>query len=1139
MFNWRYGVSLPGVVGLVLYAGVVLAEPAVETTGSSALSAETSAILSLVPADDESKGFAQAQALLKRGPQAIMEVLAQLRPPKVGGDAQARFMVGSLTWFTGKPGNEKQRQVYVKTLIDGAQKAEDVEVKRFLLEQLAIAGKAEAVAPLTEYLENEQLSDSAVRAIVATKQPDVAKVLTAALPKLKGRARVSAAYALGDLRAKAAVPELEKLARSDNHNVASAALYALAHIGVESADALIADAISKTTSTVEPGRFASWRLVNARQLAKAGEREKAIELCRKIMNEAKAAQDEHIQIMALTALADISGKNAVTELVATTNDENYHVRKAALQYSVGMEGPEITRAWVKQLDNASTQSQAEIIDMLGQRKDRSALEAIRKALKSEHAEIRSEAITATARLGGETVLPDLVAHLSTTEKADIDAVRAELLQIDAKNWGAAVAAGLAKSSEPARVMLLDVLATRNAQDQKEAVYAQVNDESREVRVAAIKALGEIADQADLPRLLQLLLNAKAATERTAAQRVVASVAGRATDAAGAVRTLLEAYESATPKNKELLLPALAQLGGQQALDVVTRETSSTEPAVQLAAVRALSEATDQLAAPELLRILQESSDETHQVLAGRGYIRLIGASKAKGDEKVESLRAAMKLVKGADEKKQAIASLADIHTTSSLRLLSEFFGNPELKSEAAVSAAKAGMRFQGGRNGLDSPDALEILLAAYRLLPKGDLNKDLEKHLHRAGYDIETNQPKAGDDGFVQLFNGKDLSGWVGGVDGYKVEDGAIVSIEKKGGKLFTTKQYDDFDFRFEFKLTPGANNGLGIRSPLSGDPAFAGIELQILDDTHQKHKNLKPYQMHGSVYGVKPATQGHLKPAGEWNEQQVVARDGKITVTLNGTVILDTNVWDASTTETVDGAEHPGLHRRQGHISFLGHGDRVDFRNIRIRELINEVPEGYTALFNGKDLDGWKGLVGNPLRRAEMSPDQLAKAQQTADDEMRENWKVVNGILAFDGTGSHLCTTKDYGDFEMLVDWKIGPNGDSGVYLRGTPQVQIWDPVVWEIGSGGLYNNQKTTSSPLVMADHPIGEWNTFRIKMEGENVTVHLNDKLVVDNLPLENFWDRTKPLFPTGQIELQTHGSPVYFRNVFIKETKPAAQ
>ena len=204
-----------------------------------------------------------------------------------------------------------------------------------------------------------------------------------------------------------------------------------------------------------------------------------------------------------------------------------------------------------------------------------------------------------------------------------------------------------------------------------------------------------------------------------------------------------------------------------------------------------------------------------------------------------------------------------------------------------------------------------------------------------------------------------------------------------------------------------------------------------------------------------------------------------------------------------------------------------------------NVPPPGYVALFNGRDLAGWKGLVmpdKGPPGRARLSPDELTKLQAVADKEMRDHWSAVDGTLVFDGKGQSLCTAKDYGDVELLVDWKILPLGDSGIYLRGTPQVQIWDPAspsAGGLGSGGLYNNQKNPKDPLTKADKPVGQWNSFWIKMVGDRVTVKLNDTLVVDNVVLENYWQRDQPLPATGQIELQNHGNTLYFKNIYVKE------
>ena len=219
--------------------------------------------------------------------------------------------------------------------------------------------------------------------------------------------------------------------------------------------------------------------------------------------------------------------------------------------------------------------------------------------------------------------------------------------------------------------------------------------------------------------------------------------------------------------------------------------------------------------------------------------------------------------------------------------------------------------------------------------------------------------------------------------------------------------------------------------------------------------------------------------------------------------------------------------------------GSEKDYDREMINKYLNAMPsdKGFVPMFDGKTLDGWQGLVLNPIARAKMKPQKLAEEQAKADKKVPLNWSVKDGCIIFNGQGDNLCSKKEYGDFEMLVDWKISKKGDSGIYLRGTPQVQIWDTsrteVGAQVGSGGLYNNQKNPSKPLLVADNPVGDWNTFRILMTGEKVSVWLNGYLVVDNVTLENYWDSSIPIFPKGPIELQAHGTDLQFRDIYVRE------
>jgi hypothetical protein len=393
------------------------------------------------------------------------------------------------------------------------------------------------------------------------------------------------------------------------------------------------------------------------------------------------------------------------------------------------------------------------------------------------------------------------------------------------------------------------------------------------------------------------------------------------------------------------------------------------------------------------------------------------------------------------------------------------------------------------------------------------------------------------------LFNGTDLSGWKG--EGYVVEDGAIVCTPQ-GKNLISEATFSSYILDFEFKLPPGGNNGLGIHYPGSGDGAYTGLELQILDNTAPKYKDLKDTQFHGSLYTMAPAKKSGLKPVGQWNRQRVSVLGSMIIVELNGETILRANLDDLSRLHP----KHEGVKRRAGHIAWLGHGDRVAFRNIQITELpptanVDGVKAaGFTQIFNGKTLAGWKH-----------------------DPAATTEWIARDGILKHTGKLGEprdLWTEKDYANFTLAFDWrwsgrgpqkfqplvladgnhKIGDDGkpvmveieelDSGIFLRGQAksQINLWN---WPIGSGEIYGYRtdkampaevKAQVTPKTHADSPVGEWNHTMITLIGDRVTVSLNGRVVIDNAQLPGVPAR-------GPLGLQHHGSAIDFANFWIKE------
>ena len=213
------------------------------------------------------------------------------------------------------------------------------------------------------------------------------------------------------------------------------------------------------------------------------------------------------------------------------------------------------------------------------------------------------------------------------------------------------------------------------------------------------------------------------------------------------------------------------------------------------------------------------------------------------------------------------------------------------------------------------------------------------------------------------------------------------------------------------------------------------------------------------------------------------------------------------------------------------------------VDRLTADAPPGFVSIFNGENLDGWTARPHfSPIKFAEMSDEERAAKSEQWMADAREHWSVENGELVNDGKGAYLVTEKDYRDYELLIEYKTVARADSGIYLKGTPQVQIWDytdPKKFDkgadLGSGGLWNNSAGAAGkdPFVLADRPFGKWNRFRIRQVGARTTVWLNDLMVVDHATMENFWDRESPLFVSGPIELQTHGGEIRWRNLYVRE------
>jgi hypothetical protein len=437
----------------------------------------------------------------------------------------------------------------------------------------------------------------------------------------------------------------------------------------------------------------------------------------------------------------------------------------------------------------------------------------------------------------------------------------------------------------------------------------------------------------------------------------------------------------------------------------------------------------------------------------------------------------------------------------------------------------------------------------------------------------------ADEPGFVPLFNGKDLSGWVPcniAPETFAVRDGMMVTTGSPVGTIRTEKMYENFIIDFEWRhMKPGGNSGLFVWAdglPVAGSPFSRGIEVQILDPGFNAKGKNEWYSTHGDIFPVNGAAltlagrispngkrsfpmEERTKPSPQWNHYRLVANNGDLSLSVNGKEV------------TVAKAASP----RQGYLMLESEGGEAHFRNLRIKELPSTDPrpeeianeaEGFVPLFTGLDLRGWKVPEGD-----------------------NGHWKVVNQVIDYDAQSESpardksLWSDREFGDFQLVVDWRIkstpymnprvynvlpdgseelGPDGnpepypqpdsDSGIYLRGMGkyQVNIW---CWPVGSGEMYGVRRDASlpaevragaTPQVQADNPVGQWNRFDITVRGSTVKVLLNGKLVLPGVTIPGLPER-------GPIALQHHGSQkddqwtsppslLQFRNVFVRELEP---
>lgn len=689
-------------------------------------------LLSKMPAQSVAEGQQLAAELLRRGPAAIRAVCAKVIDPAQGGDlkanAQARYLLHGLATYCSRPDAAAERKACTRALLDVMAGEKRPEVKKFLIRQLQLAGTDDAVPALAKLLGDDAYAEPATQALLAIRTPAANGALLKALPAARGARRVALIRALGRRRVQAAAPQILKDAASQDTTARLVALYALANIGDPAAASVLAKA-ADAKPLFERNKATSFYLLFARRLAEDGRKNDCAAICRGLIKSRTAPRERHVVSAALDTLVKGLGAEALTDLMAAVDSPDKFIRAAALRLSDSLAGEAVTTQLTQRLKQAAPPVRVELVETLGRRGDRTALPAVLDAMNDADKTVRIAAVAAAARLGGKDVLAPLLAKLDTAQGDEGKAVQRAIVALPGDEVSATIAKAVPTASVPARAALLDILAGRQAKAHLDTVVKATGDKDAGVRVAAISAMGVLADAAAMPQLVELLLGAESNRERTAALRVLVGLASKIGDAETRADPVLAALGASQGEKRARLLQALSRIGGKKALAAIVTDTKSADAPVQDGAIRALADWQDAGAAPELLNIVRGAQKLPHQVIALRGYVRIVGAAKLSAGQKIRMYKDALAAAKRPQEKKLVLGGLGGVRAPGSVKAVAAYLDDKDLAEDAAATIVRIACPQRRRDKGLRGPDVAAALQKVVAVTKNPALRKKAKEHL--------------------------------------------------------------------------------------------------------------------------------------------------------------------------------------------------------------------------------------------------------------------------------------------------------------------------------------------------------------------------------------------------------------------------
>lgn len=881
--------------------------------------------------------------LLGTGSFAVTQLASQLLPAAQGQNSRVEYALDGLVNYTSANATPEQRAAVCEGLASAFASCSDTPNRVFLLSLLSRVSRPDDAKVFVDAITDPELTEIAQSGLILTPGTDelVATMVAEGKLPLTVLARLAGAKKLSQCESVLT----DRLKTADSQE-ATAIYKALALIGTTKSIPTLAKAAAKENYSGFPTDATPSYVELLNRLSNDPASKKNVAAAAsKLMNK---KIDSHVRSGALTALFNARGTDAAPALYKALRDNDRQYRVAALRASTPWCNPQIIKnvAAIALNDKTPSTTKTDIINWIGANKFNAPAEVIVSNIASTDDELAEASIRAAGRLGGQPMLDILVAQLDGPHS---DAALNALLAFNGKVDDTVLAAlSNPESSAPTTVNSLIIASERRLKAASPIAMQLLDSNDTIISNAAYNSLPGVVSPTDLKTISSRL--EKAAPHRVAPLKdalLSALMQLPANQRYDAINELMGAGSNPT-----LYYSAMAATATPQAISTLT--DAYNQPATSAAALEALL----QIDSPDVMETLFEiaKTDDAANPAVLERYALLASHYVDNPVERYQNYRRAIMASKSAELDNKLLSLLAETGTYPALMIANKYVAIPANSMAAATAIRSIMSKHIDEFSGDEVRDALvkaaDIFKADKDNADSGYAVDDINSML--AKLDAKAKTPRSSQlteqekaEGFEMLFDGTSLSKWTGDTVTYIVRDGCItINAARWGNNIYTIDQYDDFVLRFEFALDrPGVNNGVGIRTPMNVDAAFHGMEIQILDHDDPMYADLQPYQVHGSVYGVIPAKRAKFTH-GQWNTEEIRAEGDHITVTVNGEVILDGNIREACQGHNVgdpgeegnhymiDHRNHPGLFNKSGHIGFLGHGDGLRIRNVRVREL-------------------------------------------------------------------------------------------------------------------------------------------------------------------------------------------------------------